>query len=46
MAKFEHDLISYEAPIPSSGCFLLIHLLCKLMNTGTTVDSNELLVQD
>jgi hypothetical protein len=49
MTKFEHDLIKYEAPIPSSGCFLLIHLLSKLMSPGHTVNgdcNNPLLVQD
>lgn len=42
MEKFEQDLLKYEAPIPQSGCFLLIHIISKLMNpSNNLVRSND-----
>lgn len=50
MAKFEQDLLRYEAPIPHSGCYLLVHNISKLMKPSSNLvknkDINVLLVED
>jgi|LauGreDrversion4_2_1035121.scaffolds.fasta_scaffold388447_1 hypothetical protein len=35
MARFEYDLENNPAPIPNSGCYLLVHVYKKLTQSGT-----------
>jgi len=38
MQNFEIDLEKYQAPIPSSGCYLLIHVYKKFINEPAPVE--------